>query len=258
MMRLFQFFLLPLMIGFSAKAQEISVDSAVTAGYMQVALEDGRINLSDTVFGGLTVPYHGKVISKFGRRGSRMHTGTDVKLLKGDPIMCAFDGVVDIAATHYGYGLLVTVKHAHNVTTYYSHLSKIKVKKGEVVKSGQVIGLGGATGRATTAHLHFELRVAGKPLDAEQYIDFGNNLYLSTVIDPPGTKPLLAKASTSGSHTSVQVASVDNSVDSHVIRRGDTLYGISRRYGTSVNELCALNGITPSAILKIGSVLKIR
>jgi LysM repeat protein len=258
MMRLFQISLLLTLISFSAKAQEIAVDSAIVAGYMQVSLEGGRINLSDSVFGGLTVPYHGKVISKFGRRGSRMHTGTDVKLLKGDPIMCAFDGVVDIAATHYGYGLLVTVKHAHNVTTYYSHLSKIKVKKGEVVKSGQVIGLGGATGRATTAHLHFELRVAGKPLDAEQYIDFGSNRFLTTVIDPPGTKPLLAKAPSSGSIVPAQGGVAGNGVDNHVIRRGDTLYGISRRYGTSVNELCSLNGISPSAILKIGDVLKVR
>lgn len=251
--------------GFSltdSKAQDIGPDTLILVEQLPNQLLPDTIDLNNLAFGIKTIPYHGKVISKFGRRGSRTHTGTDIKLAKGDTVRCAFDGVVDIASAHYGYGLLVTVKHVNQVTTYYSHLSKILVKKGQQVKAGEVVGLGGATGRATTTHLHFELRVGGKPLNAQEYFDFENNTFLATTIH---TKPKAKPAATAeankqlaqnGASPSAQVTELD--VLTHIIARGDTLYQIAKRYGTSVAALCQLNGLTSQSILKIGAVLKIR
>jgi len=219
------------------------------------------LNASD--FGNIVVPWHGKVISKFGPRRTRMHTGTDVKLLKGDTVRCAFDGIVDLAKTYFGYGLLVTVNHAHGVTTYYGHLSKILVKNGQLLKAGDVVGLGGQTGRATTTHLHFELRVNGKPVNPQQVFDFDNNTFVcktivpakpkSTATQKPSTTVVTANASLHSSSTEPAANSI-----THTIKKGDTLYNLAKTYGTSVNNICSLNGITPRTTLKIGNELKIR
>ena len=79
--------------------------------------------------------------------------------------MAAFDGVVTRSATHYGYGLCIVIKHANGLETLYSHQHKNLVKVGDKVKAGQVIGLTGRTGRASTEHLHFETRVNGQHFD---------------------------------------------------------------------------------------------
>lgn len=76
--------------------------------------------------------------------------------------MAAFDGVVTRSATHYGYGLCIVIKHANGLETLYSHQHKNLVKVGDKVKAGQVIGLTGRTGRATTEHLHFETIFKGR------------------------------------------------------------------------------------------------
>ncbi|MFT3738825.1 MAG: M23 family metallopeptidase [Breznakibacter sp.] len=247
------------------KAQDIGPDTLMVVEQLPSQILPDTIDLNNSHFGVKTIPYHGKVISKFGRRGSRMHTGTDVKLAKGDTVRCAFDGVVDIASTHYGYGLLVTVKHANQMTTYYAHLSRILVQKGQPVRAGEVLGLGGATGRATTAHLHFELRIAGKPINAQEYFDFENNTFFATTISTrPKAKPadeskqLAQKSSTGGTGTVSSVVASELEILTHIISRGDTLYQIAKRYGTTVAALCHLNGISAQSILKIGSVIKIR
>ena len=103
-----------------------------------------------------------KVISPYGGRGGRQHTGTDLKTKANDNIFAAFDGEVVFSAKYAGYGNLIRIKHPNGLETYYSHNSKNMVKVGDYVKAGQVIALTGRTGRATTEHLHFETRVNGK------------------------------------------------------------------------------------------------
>lgn len=127
---------------------------------------------NDSTLGRYVHPFKGKVISHFGRRGKRMHTGTDVKLHLGDSVLCAFDGKVKLAKRYYGYGNMVLVRHHNGLETLYGHLSKICVKENQRVHAGDLIGLGGRTGRATTEHLHFETRFLGEPFDSEKYIDF--------------------------------------------------------------------------------------
>ncbi len=116
-----------------------------------------------------------KVISPFGRRAGHSHSGTDIKTKANDEILAAFDGEVVFSGDYYGYGKLIRIMHPNGLETYYSHNSKNLVKVGDSVKAGQVIGLTGRTGRATTEHLHFETRVNGKSVNSSRYFDHVNH-----------------------------------------------------------------------------------
>lgn len=113
-----------------------------------------------------------KVISPYG--GKRRHSGVDLKTCPNDEIVAAFDGEVVASGPFYGYGNCIRIKHAFGFETLYSHQSKNKVKKGDKVKAGQVIGLTGRTGRATTEHLHFEMSFGGKRFDPAMVFDHTN------------------------------------------------------------------------------------
>lgn len=114
-----------------------------------------------------------KVISPYG--GKRRHSGVDLKTKANDEIVAAFDGEVVASGPYYGYGNCIRIKHAYGLETLYSHQSKNFVKKGDKVKAGQVIGLTGRTGRATTEHLHFEVSFGGKRLDPAIIFDHSNH-----------------------------------------------------------------------------------
>jgi len=205
------------------------------------------------------MPVKGQILSKFGPRHRRMHTGTDIRLNSGDTVRCAFDGRVRLAKRFSGYGNLVLVRHNNGLETIYGHLKAIKVKVNDVVKAGDLIGLGGRTGRATCNHLHFETRLFGEAFDSNKYIDLqtftlqSDKIYYKNKqfeIDPQNFKnkpvnensSILAKGGTPNKHT---------------IRRGDTLSIIARRYHTSVTKICAKNNITAQKTLKVGSTLRI-
>jgi murein DD-endopeptidase MepM/ murein hydrolase activator NlpD len=113
----------------------------------------------------------GSVSSGFGMRMhpidgvEKFHTGIDLRGKEGTPILAAQDGVVKSAGTRGGYGNAVEIDHGNGVTTLYGHAAELEVKPGEHVHKGQEIGEVGMTGRATGPHLHFEVRVEGKPVD---------------------------------------------------------------------------------------------
>ena len=109
------------------------------------------------------------VISGFG--GKRRHSGTDIKNGPGTKIYAAFDGKVVQSGVFSGYGKCITIRHRNGLETRYSHNSKNLVTVGEMVKAGQVIGIVGRTGRATTEHLHFETRINGKAFDSSYVFD---------------------------------------------------------------------------------------
>ena len=92
-----------------------------------------------------------KVISPYGGRGGRGHSGVDIKTKANDEVLAAFDGIVQMSGPYYGYGNYIVIKHAYGFSTCYSHQSKNFVKAGQKVKAGEVIGLTGQTGRATPA-----------------------------------------------------------------------------------------------------------
>jgi murein DD-endopeptidase MepM/ murein hydrolase activator NlpD len=191
-------------------------------------------------------PARGKVISQFGMRNHRMHTGTDIKQDKNDSILCAFDGIVKKSSFCSGYGNLVVVQHKNGVETYYAHLRKSAVKPNEIINAGQLIGYAGATGRATTTHLHFEIRIQGKPINAYNVLGFQND-DLKTCVLQYDYAP-----------TTTSVNNEIASTESYTVQKKDTLYAIAIRYNTSIGTLCSLNNISKTSTLQPGQVLKVR
>jgi hypothetical protein len=112
------------------------------------------------------------------------------------------------------------------------------------VKAGDVIGFGGRTGRSTGPHLHFEMRYCGEPFDPAAIIDFENFVLKSDTLK-------LCRAD-------FEYLAAARSTISYRIRSGDCLGKIARRYGTTVRKLCALNGIRPTTLLRVGRKLVVR
>lgn len=103
-------------------------------------------------------------------RRAKFHSGVDLKARRGDLVAASYAGVVQFAGWYYGYGNLLIVNHGGGVTTYYAHLSSFDLKVGEKVERGTIVGRAGSTGRATSPHLHYELRIDGNPVNPFQAI----------------------------------------------------------------------------------------
>ena len=120
------------------------------------------------------------MISPYG--GRRGHSGVDLKTGPKDNILAAFDGVVTRSGPFSGYGNCIVIRHAYGLETLYSHQHKNLVKVGERVKAGQVIGLTGRTGRATTEHLHFETKLKGRRFNPAVIFDHANRALQQTTL----------------------------------------------------------------------------
>ena len=177
-------------------------------------------------------------------RRRRMHYGLDVKVEYGDTIRAAFDGKVRyVSYQRRGYGHYLVIRHHNGLETLYAHLSKKLVEENAVVKAGDPIGLGGNTGRSTGSHLHFETRLLGKALNPALFFDFPNQ-------DVTGDSYVYVKPKK-------KVYDPSDPDTYYKVRNGDTLSRIAARKGTSVKQLCKLNGITTKTTLRIGQVLRL-
>ena len=205
----------------------------------------------DTTVASEFAPIKGKVISPFGYRGCHHHTGTDIKLHKGDTVRAAYSGIVAKASRYSGYGNLVILKHPNSLQTYYGHLSKCLVNAGDSVIAGQVVGLGGRTGRASTDHLHFEVRLCNVPQNPEKYFNFNTCTVKNAVL---ANVPVILIKDDSKTEEKTLVKLTNDII---TIQKGDTLYDIARRHGTTVKQIQELNNLE-SSNLKIGMKLKIK
>jgi len=121
-------------------------------------------------------PLKGKINSSFGYRKdpfksrSGFHSGLDIDANYGQHVVATADGVVTKASWHTYYGKTAIVKHKDNYETLYGHLSKLKVKEGQEVKVGDVIGKAGSTGRSTGTHLHYEVIKDGKRVNPKNFL----------------------------------------------------------------------------------------
>lgn len=189
-----------------------------------------------------------------------MHTGVDIKAIPNDTIRAAFSGVVRLSKLYSSYGNTVVIRHYNGTETVYSHNSKNLVAVNDVVQCGDPIALAGRTGRATTEHLHFEFRVASEALNPELLIDPNaqtlqrGTLYLYNRNGKvTGSNSVVRK----GDPTQVAPSESTEAVY-HTIQKGDTLYGLGRKYGTTVAKICALNGITTSTTIHPNQRLRIK
>jgi murein DD-endopeptidase MepM/ murein hydrolase activator NlpD len=121
-------------------------------------------------------PIRGPVKSEYGRRQSpwtgrpEQHDGIDIGASPGTPVESPAGGTVVVASSSVDYGRYVVLDHGNGLRSLYGHLQKADVKSGERVATGQVIGRSGSSGRATGPHLHYELRVDGKPVDPRPFL----------------------------------------------------------------------------------------
>ena len=121
-------------------------------------------------------PTHGWLSSSMGNRADPFtgekdfHPGLDISADKGDPVYATADGKVVNASAAGNYGNLVILEHGYGIETRYGHLSAFKVTMGQTVKRGDLLGLVGATGRATSSHLHYEVRANGRILNPLQLL----------------------------------------------------------------------------------------
>lgn len=209
-----------------------------------------------------------KVTSNYGYRPAfrRMHKGLDIKVYTGDTIVAAFDGKVRVVRYDAGgYGNFVVIRHHNGLETIYGHLSKQLVHVNDEVKAGDVIGLGGNTGRSFGSHLHFETRIAGEPIDPKLLFDFPNqdvtgdyfvfhkdknHEYNGNVVATPiGSNGAVA----SNAQTSEKA---HDGGHFYQVKSGDTLTSIARKLGISVSALCNSNNLSVRSKLRPRQILK--
>lgn len=224
-----------------------------------------------------TMPTTSRVItSNFGSRWGRQHKGLDIKVYIGDTIRAAFSGKVRIVRYERGgYGKYIVIRHNNGLETIYGHLSKQLVEENQEVRSGEVIGLGGNTGRSTGSHLHFETRLCGVALNPALMFDFRAQdvtgdyyAFNKETYDNESTNATRLR----GKQDSSTYASTDSSDDYatnkrttsgltdqisyHKVKKGETLERIAKKRGVTIEKICKLNHITKTMRLRPGQILR--
>ena len=207
-------------------------------------------------------PYKGSIWpgGKYGPRKSRRHQGVDLPLAVGASIYATFPGKVRVSRySESGYGHYIVIRHENGLETFYAHLSERRVAVGDWVNAGQIIGLGGSTGRSTGPHLHYEVRYQGFSFDPEWIIDFKTGELRQRLF-------ILKKKYFGVNHADPQnfedetpeEKKAEGTAVYHVIASGDTLYALAVKNKTSVAAICRLNNITENTVLQLGQKLRVK
>lgn len=208
-------------------------------------------------------PSSGVITDLFGtRRG--VHKGIDIASTMGSPIFAVDDGVVRKSYYSNSYGNVVFIKHDNNFETVYAHLKSRDVAEGRVVKQGEIIGRMGNTGDSSGVHLHFEVHQdewtydkhnAINPVLALGDIGVGAKVMANTsrVIEVSGrTQEESTQANMASPNPSQSQAVI------HIVRRGETLSAIALRYGTTVQALLTINGLSNEHKIFVNQKLTIK
>jgi murein DD-endopeptidase MepM/ murein hydrolase activator NlpD len=194
-------------------------------------------------FSDFHIPGEGRISSRYGWRNGRLHSGVDIAVYQGLPIYAVFPGVVRMARTYGGYGRIIIIRHDNGLETYYAHLSRIRVKSGQRVEAGEIIGNSGNSGSSDGTHLHFEIRYKGIPFNPAQIICFKENKLLFTDVILKKTK------------TSYFVYTEDAIL--YKVQRGDYPHRIAQEFGITVAKLREDNDMSARSHLRVGQVLRI-
>lgn len=201
------------------------------------------LDLSSVISGPFVFPFNGVITSGFGWRDSAFHRGIDVDLVRGDSVSAAFMGMVRFAGKSGGYGNVVIIRHYNGLETVYAHLWKIKCKPGDIVNSGQLIGLGGNTGHSTGTHLHFELRFRGVAINPAYIIDLQSRTLIREKIDIVRTRQGFAIR--------------PHGMEFHVCQRGDNITKIAQQYGRTSKQIQTYNGWEGYVRLRAGDKVRV-
>lgn len=224
-----------------------------------------------------TMPTTSRVItSNFGSRWGRQHKGLDIKVYIGDTIRAAFSGKVRIVRYEAGgYGKYIVIRHNNGLETIYGHLSKQLVEENQEVHSGEVIGLGGNTGRSTGSHLHFETRLCGVALNPALMFDFraqdvtgdyyafnketyDNESTNATRLRGKQDSSTYASTNSSDDYATNKrtTSGLTDQISYHKVKKGETLDRIAKKRGVTVEKICKLNHITKTMRLRPGQILR--
>lgn len=224
-----------------------------------------------------TMPTTSRVItSNFGSRWGRQHKGLDIKVYIGDTIRAAFSGKVRIVRYEAGgYGKYIVIRHNNGLETIYGHLSKQLVEENQEVSSGEVIGLGGNTGRSTGSHLHFETRLCGVALNPALMFDFraqdvtgdyyafnketyDNESTNATRLRGKQDSSTYASTNSSDDYATNKrtTSGLTDQISYHKVKKGETLERIAKKRGVTVEQICKLNHITKTMRLRPGQILR--
>ena len=143
--------------------EAVSLRSRLAAATDKLPLREPVVGNLDVTsgFGARRDPFLGRLA---------LHTGVDLRESYGSPVLATGAGIVTVAGTENGYGTMVEVDHGNGYATRYAHLSNAAVRVGDRVAAGMTIGAVGTTGRSTGPHLHYEVRIAGEPVDPMRYL----------------------------------------------------------------------------------------
>ena len=205
-------------------------------------------------------PANYQVTSNYGYRHRRMHRGVDLGYPEGTPVSAAWDGIVRISkgtANTGGYGNLVVIRHDNGLETYYAHLSRRLVNPGQMVKAGDIIGLGGNTGRSYGPHLHFEVRYLGNDINPNRLIDFANYKLKYDTLFISGYTVSVPNPAQQTVQQQQQTPKPAGSPQYYKVRKGDTLGGIAVKFHTTVSKLKKLNHLR-SDFIRDGQRLRVR
>ena len=256
---------------YDAPSDDLYEDWNNRYAHREQALPDSfRISLRD-----FCMPTTSRVLtSNFGARWGRQHKGLDIKVYIGDTIRAAFAGKVRIVRYEgRGYGKYIVIRHHNGLETIYGHLSKQLVVEDQEVRAGDVIGLGGNTGRSTGSHLHFETRLCGVALNPALMFDFRNQdvvddyymfrkaTYQQESVIASRLRGVGGSSFNTGDED-IELASVAPAASYqqesrfHKVRKGETIYSIARKRGTTVNAIMKLNHLKKTSKLMPGQILK--
>ena len=192
-----------------------------------------------------------RVAGHYGPRKHRMHRGVDLGLCHGEDrtIVAAFAGkVVKVRnqGRRKGYGRYVILDHGNGLTTLYAHLERWKVKVGDELQAGDIIGIGGNSGRSFGAHLHFEMRYNGVYINPETVYDFAEGTFrdISITLDTDKLQEVEAAYQKEIGKSRF-----------YRVRRGDCLGKIAHKYGTSIEQIKRLNNLKSEKI-RPGQILR--
>ncbi|MBF8149506.1 peptidoglycan DD-metalloendopeptidase family protein [Winogradskyella sp. F6397] len=249
-----------LAIDIKADHWDTSVHNPYVDTVQQFPLE---LNFTDSTYAS-PVPHIKVVTSRYGWRRGRPHNGIDIDLVTGDSVVTILDGIVRFAKYTNGFGNAVVVRHFNGLESTYAHLSHIGVKANDTLVKGQYIGKGGNTGNSRGSHLHLELSYKGEQIHPEYLFDFSSKNAIRSEQVWVTQKWTHARFHNSRRVSKVKVIkSADEAAleslarrpKMYIVKKGDTLYGISRRNNMSISRLCKTNAIKQSSPLKIGQKL---
>ena len=189
-------------------------------------------------------PWTGRITSSYGWRKNRPHYGVDIKLNTGDSVKSAFEGMIRVSKYSKSYGNVIVVRHQNGLETLYAHLSKRTVKVGQIVETGQTIGLGGNTGRSFGSHLHFETRYLGEPINPMDVFEITDTTFK------------VHKKNLDLTADNFAFVKEVRRIKYHRVRSGDSLWRISRRYDVTINKLCRINKLNRKKSLRIGQKIR--